>query len=515
MASWCSAWRATPTAPRWKRPSSRSAAGVVREIAQTGTPVVTTNAAKDPRFAAQESVVAFALRSILAVPLTGRGRVIGVLYVDHKIRAGLFELSDLELLNAFADQAAMAIENARLYTQTDQQLAARITDLQTMQTIDRQLNAALDFQHVLDVTLKWARQGANADRAWVGLLDAPGQPVRVAGVMARDEALPGGESAAAAAPAAGDHVPLDHPWLRAALIGFEPQAFAPGEGPAAVVAPVVREGRVSAIIVAERAGQAFGPEALAFVARLADHAAIALENARLYQAISQANDAKSEFVRTVSHELKIPMTSIKGYTDLLKMVGPLTPQQEQFTGVIRSNVERMSVLVSDLSDIARIESDRLKLEIETVDLRDCVRDTLNSLRGQLESKQQTLTQDLPPGLPSLRTDSARLVQILVNLINNAHKYSPPGRGITLAAVEDGDCVRISVSDHGYGISEADQARLFDQFFRSDDPSIREQNGWGLGLNIVRRLVEMLDGQISMESTLGQGSTFSFTLPIAR
>ena len=492
---------------------------VVREVAQTGTPVVTTNAARDPRFSGQASVVAFALRSILAVPLTGRGKVIGVLYVDNKIRDALFELSDLELLNAFAGQAAMAIENARLYTQTDQALAARVADLQTMQTIDRQLNAALDYEHVLDVTLNWTLQGTHAERAWVGLLDEPGAPVRVAGVKTQAERdAEAGTSdpppaASVAEPGAGDSVLLDHPWLHNVLVSFEPQSFEPGDVPAALVAPVVREGRVTAVIVAEHPARAFDAEAHSYLARLADHAAIALENARLYAAIRAANDAKSEFVRTVSHELKIPMTSIKGYTDLLKMVGTLNPQQEQFVGVIRSNVERMAVLVSDLSDIARIESGRLKVEIEAVDLRDCVREALTALRGQLETRQQSLTQEIPADLPRLRTDSMRLVQVLVNLINNAHKYSPAGHGITLAAAAAGQCVRVSVSDRGYGISPADQARLFDQFFRSDEPNIREQPGWGLGLNITKRLVELLGGQIGVESALGEGSTFWFTVPV--
>jgi signal transduction histidine kinase len=488
---------------------------VVREIAQTGTPVVTTNAAKDPRFASQASVVAFALRSILAVPLTGRGKVMGVLYVDNKIRDGLFELSDLELLNAFAGQAAMAIENARLYTQTDQALAARVADLQTMQAIDRQLNAALDFQRVLDVMLNWTLRGTQASRAWVALLNEPGAPAEVvaAKTQAQADAEADGEAPAPAGPdtpAVGEQLPLDHPWLHSVLLSFEPQSFAP----AAVLAPVVREGRVRAVIAAEREAPAFGAEARSFLARLADHAAIALENARLYAAISAANDAKSEFVRTVSHELKIPMTSIKGYTDLLKMVGPLNAQQEQFVGVIRSNVERMAVLVSDLADIARIESGRLKVEIETVDLNDSLREALNGLRGQLEAKEQRVTLDVPPDLPRLSTDGMRLVQILSNLISNAHKYSPARRGLLVAAEQDGDRVRIRVQDQGYGIQPADQAKLFDQFFRSEEPAIREQPGWGLGLNIVQRLVRLLGGDIWVESTPGEGSTFTFTVPLA-
>jgi signal transduction histidine kinase len=213
--------------------------------------------------------------------------------------------------------------------------------------------------------------------------------------------------------------------------------------------------------------------------------------------------------------LKIPMTSIKGYTDLLKMVGPLTVQQEQFVGTIRSNVERMAILVSDLSDISRIESEQLKVDVRPLDLHALLPEAFSGLRGQIENKEQILTLDIAPDLPPVRSDEARLIQILANLVSNAHKYSPRGATITLSARSEGSQVRISVTDTGYGIEPADQARLFNQFFRSDDPNIREQTGWGLGLHITRRLIELLGGDISVESEPGRGSTFSFTMPSAR
>ena len=336
---------------------------VVQEVARTGTPVVTTDARQDPRFSKHDSIVQFSLRSILAVPLKVRGQIIGVLYVDNKARNALFSLSELELLSAFAGQAAAAIENARLYTQTDQALTARVAELQTMQTIDRQLNAALDLNRVLEVTLDWAMQRTQAGLGWIGLLEGdPGQ-VRVA-------AGRGVET--------GQVLPADDPLLRGLLEAQGSNGQAAGEPrqvdavdgqPGAILAPVLREQRVMAVIVVERASPGFDRQALDYMARLADHAAIAIENARLYAALKEANEAKSEFVRTVSHELKIPMTSIKGYTDLLKMVGPLNLQQEQFVATIHNNVERMALLVSDLSDISRIEMGQLKVDSRRLDLR--------------------------------------------------------------------------------------------------------------------------------------------------
>jgi signal transduction histidine kinase len=477
---------------------------VVHEVARSGTPVVTTNASQDPRFAAHESVVHFALRSILAAPLKVRGQITGVLYVDDKARSALFDARDLELLTAFAGQAAMAIENARLYTQTDQALAARVAELQMMQTIDRQLNAALELPHVLEVALEWAIRRAVAETGWIGqvLQDEADRPVRV---VAGQGVEP------------GQVIPRSHPRLRAALASGEAQRFAPDpehQAPAAITAPVVREGRVIAVIVVERRGHPFTGAAAEFLARLADHAAIALENARLYAAVKHANDAKTEFVRTVSHELKIPMTSIKGYTELLKMVGPLNEQQDQFIATIRNNIERMAVLVSDLADISRIESGRLKVEIRAVQMADVVREALGGLRAQIESRQQTLVVEMPDDLPAVQADSARLVQVLSNLVSNAHKYSPNGCPITVCAANEGSRVRVSVIDQGYGMSPADQAKLFSQFFRSDEPAIREQTGWGLGLHITRRLVELLGGEVTVQSEAGKGSTFAFTVPVA-
>lgn len=259
---------------------------------------------------------------------------------------------------------------------------------------------------------------------------------------------------------------------------------------------------------------AFDAGDLDLLSAFAGQAALAVENARLNAAVRRANEARAEFVRTVTHELKIPMTSIKGYTELLKMVGPLNAQQEQFVGTIRVNVDRMAVLVSDLADIARIESGRLKYELRSTSLIEAVLEAAEGLRSQFEARQQPVHIELAPGLPPVQADPQRLGQILTTLLNNANKYSPVGRPVVVRAEPEADNVRVSVIDQGYGMSPADQARLFSQFFRSDDANIREQNGWGLGLHIARRLVELMGGTLLARSELGTGSMFSFTLPVA-
>ena len=230
-----------------------------------------------------------------------------------------------------------------------------------------------------------------------------------------------------------------------------------------------------------------------------------------------ADESKSQFITIVTHELKIPMTSIRGYADLIRQgtVGPVTDEQVRFLDTIRNNVDRMAELVSDLSDISRIETGRLKVSLEAVSISDYLRETVANLRPQFDEKGQTVKIEIEADMPMAHIDRARLVQILTNLLSNANKYTPDGGSITIKGVREDQCIRVSVQDTGIGLSEAEQSQLFSQFFRSEQPEAREQAGWGLGLYVTRRLLELMNGEIGVESALGEGSTFWFTLPIAK
>jgi signal transduction histidine kinase len=247
---------------------------------------------------------------------------------------------------------------------------------------------------------------------------------------------------------------------------------------------------------------------------LADYAAIALENTRLYENVRRANQAKSEFVSLVAHELRTPMTSIRGYTDMLEKerVGPLTAQQAQFIRTIRFNAERMRVLVSDLQDISRIEADQLRLEREPTHLHKALKDALMATQARMQAQSQELTIDVPDTLPQVHADPSRLTQILTNLLSNASKYTPPEGHIHVKARLKNGYVHCAVSDDGIGMSAQDQAKLFTKFFRSDNPAVREQTGTGLGLCIVKNLVELQGGRIDVQSELSKGTTFTFTVP---
>lgn len=236
------------------------------------------------------------------------------------------------------------------------------------------------------------------------------------------------------------------------------------------------------------------------------------------------NIVSSDLLSFIVHELKNPMTSIKGYAELLAAgsVGPVNEMQVNFLNTIRANVERMSALLSDLNDDAKIEANDLRLEFKSVDLPNMVDEVVRSARRQLEEKHQTLELRLPPQLPLAWADSIRVGQILAHLVNNAHKYTPEAGKIVVGAEvlpnqldPNGarQVVHFWVQDNGIGIRPEDQAKIFQKFFRSDDPKAREVPGTGLGLNITKRVVEMMGGRIWFESEFRKGSTFHFTIPV--
>ena len=229
---------------------------------------------------------------------------------------------------------------------------------------------------------------------------------------------------------------------------------------------------------------------------------------------------KSEFVATVSHELRTPMTSIRGYVDILLMgaAGALTENQIHFLDIIRSNTERLNILVADLLDISRLESGRVMLTPQEVDLRELAQDVIETVqqRSQEEEKAMLFDLDLAENIPTVYADPDRLRQIITNLVENAYHYTPENGRITLsvAALNGHDTVQVDVHDNGVGIALEDQKQVFERFYRGEDPLVLATPGTGLGLPIVKQLIEMHKGEIWVKSSgeRGEGSTFSFTLP---
>jgi len=231
----------------------------------------------------------------------------------------------------------------------------------------------------------------------------------------------------------------------------------------------------------------------------------------------EADRAKSDFVSTVSHELRTPMTSIVGYVDLILMgaTGPLSDMQRDFLKRVKTNAERLTTLVNDLLDISRIETGRVVLQMAPVAIEDIIKQVVDLLHPKVEEKEQRLYTVLPADLPRVYGDRDRLAQILTNIVGNAYKYTPVGGEIGIHAYVRDAKMHVAVSDTGIGIAPENQKKLFSRFYRvEDDPAVYEVSGTGLGLAISLSLIQMHGGNISLDSVLGKGSTFTFSVPLA-
>lgn len=226
---------------------------------------------------------------------------------------------------------------------------------------------------------------------------------------------------------------------------------------------------------------------------------------------------KSEFVSMASHELRTPLTSIKGYIDLLltdDTVGELNELQREFLGITQYNTRRLTSLVNDLLDLTSMESGKLELHYEPINITLLIRELLPSFQPGWDTRRQTFTLHAPEPAPIVLGDADRVRQILSNLLSNAHKYTQDGGHIGLSVEIVGHVARVAITDSGIGLSSEEQAQLFTRFYRAHNAITGVGGGTGLGLVITRSLVEMQGGEIQVSSEPGHGSTFRFTLPLA-
>jgi two-component system NtrC family sensor kinase len=227
--------------------------------------------------------------------------------------------------------------------------------------------------------------------------------------------------------------------------------------------------------------------------------------------LKELDKMKSEFVSTVSHDLRSPLTTIKGFAHLLPKAGPLTPQQQEFSARISKGVENITELIEDLLDIGKIEAG-VDLEMDVCQLDAIINNVVEDLRSQAEAKRQRLDVALSPQLPPVLGNDLRLGQVVANLVSNAIKYTPDGGVISIQANNSNDQIVVSVQDTGFGIPPADQPYVFDKFYRVQNEETDGISGTGLGLAIVKSVIERHNGRVWVESEPGVGSTFTFILP---
>nr|MBN1228765.1 GAF domain-containing protein [Anaerolineae bacterium] len=505
--------------------------GLVGQAALEKRPVISNDVVQDKRWASSiDKETEFQTKALLSVPMLIQDESIGVLQLINRQDGMPFDDEDASLLTTFASQAAIAIDNARLYEATDAELARRVDELQNLQRIDRELNRTLELNRVIKTTLDWAQRITGARAGMLGMLNAEEDGLEILASS--------GYAQEFIDEYAEKPLPLTVGIVGRVLQNGQPEFiedvstdpdFMPTsafDAVSQITVPILRANRpIGALVLESDIPGLLTIQDFEFAQRLVEHAAVAIENARLISEVNEANRSKTEFIGFVAHELKNPMTSIRGYTDLMKagQVGEVNDMQAQFLTTIRNNVDRMSRLVSDLRDVARIETGYMQLEIAPISARSVIDETISGLQAQIEEKNQELVLEIPDSLPEISADHTRLVQVMTNILSNAHKYTPDGGAITIGVEPithtDDDTGEIHemlhhwVSDTGIGMDEDDLNQLFTKFFRTQR-SKDMASGTGLGLNITKSLVEQHGGRIWVESEVGKGSTFHYTIPVA-
>jgi len=235
-------------------------------------------------------------------------------------------------------------------------------------------------------------------------------------------------------------------------------------------------------------------------------------NARL----RELSAMKEEFLALTTHDLRSPLTVISGVINFFTSgrLGDMTAEQKNMVSMMERNTQNLIELVNDLLDASKLESGTMRLDAATIELRGLVGELKEQMQPLAREKEIALEEDVPEDLPELRADRAKLRRVLVNLVSNALKFTPKGGHVRLGAAREGRFVRVSVTDTGVGIQREELHDIFDKYAQARSRATRSEKGTGLGLYITRQLVELHGGKISVQSEVGKGSTFSFTIPIA-
>jgi signal transduction histidine kinase len=478
----------------------------------------------DPQYQNKDIARQTGQRSGLGVPMVRDEQVVGAIFVARR-QPGLFSDAQVQLLKTFADQAVIAIENVRLFNETKNSLEQQTATADVLKIISR---SAFNLQTVLQTLVESAARFCRADRGAITR--------QRNGVFYRAESygfsnefmeyvkdlpvVPQREDASGRALLEGKFVHIPDVLADADYRFADAQRL--GHFRTVLAVPMLRESMPIGVLTLTRSEvQPFTDKQIELVTTFADQASIAIENVRLFDEIQdksrqleEASQHKSQFLANMSHELRTPLNAILGYTELMTD-GAYGEPSEKMLGILKrleANGRHLLGLINDVLDLSKIEAGQLVLELSDY----CIRDIAQTVRSTLEPLaadkklgfKLELSSELPPG----HGDGRRLTQVLINLVGNAIKFTDAGE-VAIKAEANNGSFHVSVRDTGPGISAADQAKLFQEFQQADNAITRKKGGTGLGLAISKRIIEMHGGRIWVDSIVGQGSTFSFTLPV--
>jgi signal transduction histidine kinase len=473
----------------------------------------------------------FGHRTILAVPLVREGRALGCILVRrHEIER--FEQKDVALLTTFADQAAIAIENVRLF-EAEQQRTHELSESLEQQTATADVlkiisRSTFDLQSVLNTLVESVARLCDADMVsirrpkGVGFLHVAtrGVPSEYSEYMQSHPIEPGRGTVAG-------RVLLEGKPVHVADVQVDPEYSMTAISQRAgfhtfLGVPLQREGNpIGIIILGRTVVRPFTDKQIELATTFADQAVIAIENVRLFEEIQEksrqieeASKHKSQFLANMSHELRTPLNAILGYAELVLdgIYGEAPEKMRNVLERIQTNGKHLLGLINDVLDLSKIEAGQLVLSLNDYSIKDMMQGVYVAVEPLAGNKKLNFRLEVPPDLPPARGDERRLSQVLLNLVGNAIKFTDTGEVAMRASAANGSYT-VAVRDTGPGIAEADQAKIFEEFQQSESTHTKAKGGTGLGLAIAKRIVEMHGGRLWVESTLGNGATFFFTVPL--
>jgi signal transduction histidine kinase len=474
------------------------------------------------------------VRTVLVTPLLREGTPIGAILI-RRTEVRPFTEKQVALLKTFADQAVIAIENVRLFKELQartRELARSVEELQALGEVGRAVSSTLDIETVLSTIVSRANQLAGTDGGMIYEYDAEAEEFHLRATqnldmgfvdLLRSTRIRKGEGAVGRMavtfePAQIPDIELDASYqsrLRDAALR---------EGYHALLAvPLLREHRIiGALLVNRRTPGEFAPDVIELLRTFASQSALAIQNARLFQELEEksrqlevADRHKSEFLASMSHELRTPLNAVIGFSEVLldRMFGELNPKQDEYLQDILASGRHLLSLINDILDLAKIEAGRMELEVTDFHLPQAIDNAITLIRERAARRAITLEVDVDPRLGEIKGDERKVKQVLLNLLSNAIKFTPEGGRVKVQAGLADGFAEISVIDTGVGIAPEDHEAVFEEFRQVGSDYAKKHEGTGLGLTLSRRFVELHGGKIWVKSQLGQGATFTFTLPV--
>jgi GAF domain-containing protein len=483
-----------------------------------------------PPFRAEARMRGF--RSIVAVPMLRAKDAVGVIAVT-RAEVGGFTPAETALLKTFADQAVIAIENVRLFKELEartQDLTRSVSELRALSEVGQAISSTLDLQTVLSTIVARATNLSGTDAGVIYEYDEqrdvflPRATAHLeAEIVETMLATPVRKGEGATGRLAEVQEPIQVPDILAAPSESRVRGALVRAGYRALLAiPLAREGHlIGGLTAIRKATGAFAPQTIELLQTFATQSSLAIQNARLFREIEiksreleVASQHKSEFLANMSHELRTPMNAILGFSEVLAdgMFGEINDKQAEYLRDILESGRHLLSLINDILDLSKIEAGRMELEPADFDLPSAIDNALTLVRERAGRRGITLGREIDKGVGMIRGDERKVKQIVLNLLSNAIKFTPEGGRIEVRATVQDGLAEVSVTDTGVGIAPEDQQTVFEEF-RQVGTADKKVEGTGLGLALSRKFVELHGGRIWVKSEVGEGSTFTFTLPI--